>query len=70
MSYDQTLGKRIATARRKCGRSEEEVAGMIGVPVNFYQAWEAGIRTLRVNELILLAVALDTTPNELLDWEE
>lgn len=69
MNFDHKLGIRITEARYKINRMPEEVARMLDVPLARYIAWENGVRPIKVNELVLLAMVLETTPNELLDWE-
>ena len=57
------------TTNWELDRRPEEVARMLDVPLARYIAWENGVRPVKVNELVLLAMVLETTPNDLLDWE-
>lgn len=46
-SYRQSLGAALVRARRGMGKSQEEVARAIGVPLGVYGGWERGKKAPR-----------------------
>ena len=60
------IGERIRALREKSGKSQEDLAGMIGMGKNTVARWEREELTPRGTSLAKLAKALDTTSMYLL----
>ena len=60
------IGERIKALREKSGKSQEDLAGMIGMGKNTVARWEREELTPRGTSLAKLAKALDTTSMYLL----
>ena len=61
------LGANLRDARKKLGLTQEEVAERSGVHPTEVSRIEAGKRDPRVSTLKRLAVAVETTPGQLLN---
>lgn len=61
---------RIKELRFKKGYSQLELAAILGITRQSLYNYESGIREPNNDLLVKIAIALDTTPNELLDWTE
>lgn len=61
----KALAERIIAARKAAGKTQEEVAGLLGLSRPTYIAVEKGLRPVQPQELIKLAPFLGRTVNEL-----
>jgi transcriptional regulator with XRE-family HTH domain len=67
----QRLGERLLLTRRRKGLSQGELAQVAQVDLSLISRIERGIKpSLSVEVLGRLATALDTSPNDLLGWDE
>jgi transcriptional regulator with XRE-family HTH domain len=67
----QRLGERLLLTRRRKGLSQGELAQVAQVDLSLISRIERGVKpSLSVEVLGRLATALDTSPNDLLGWEE
>lgn len=65
--YDlSSVGERVKELRKKSGKTQEEVSGVLGMNLKTYQAVEGGRRVGRVDTLCMLAEYFDTTVDYLL----
>jgi len=58
---------KIKVLREKAGLSQQEVAKTVGVAKSTYSLYEAGKREPDVLKIKAIALALNTTPDDLLD---
>lgn len=66
LALSRDIGKRIRGRRKKCGISQETLAGLVGVTLSSVQQWEYGyIRPLPAN-LLALADALGCRVEDLI----
>jgi transcriptional regulator with XRE-family HTH domain len=63
---DQQIGQRIAAARQAAGLTVRDLAHRLGWPHTTLSNYEVGRRSLPVNRLYEIAVALQRTPASLL----
>jgi len=63
------IGKNIYTAIKSKGITQTELAKQLGVKQNTVSQWVNGINEPNCQTIIQLCHILDTTPNELLGWE-
>ena len=62
---------RIKELRKAKGLTLEEVGNMVGVGKSTVRKWETGIiANMKRDKIAALARALDTTPANLMGWEE
>ena len=67
----QRMGERLLLARRRRRLSQGELAQLAQVDLSLISRIERGVKpSLSVEVLGRLAAALDTSPNDLLGWEE
>ena len=50
-------------------KSREEFAEVLGVSKYTFRSWETGVTTMNIEQLWQCCVALNVSPNEMLDWE-
>lgn len=63
------IGVRIHNRRLELEKSVENIAGLTGISKAKIRKYENGVTsTITADELVLLAIALDTTPNMLTGW--
>lgn len=67
---DDVIAIRVRERIEELGLTQREAASRSGITERMMWKTIAGQRRLRVAELVPLAKALDTTPNELLGWSE
>jgi transcriptional regulator with XRE-family HTH domain len=65
-----TLGERLHLARRRLRLSQAQVAARVGVTPQAVSQWEHDCATPPVGRLAQLAAILETTPNDLLGWDD
>jgi transcriptional regulator with XRE-family HTH domain len=64
-----TLGERVLLARRRKGLSQGDLAKLAPCDLSLISRIERGVKpSLSVEVLCRLALALDTSPNDLLGW--
>lgn len=66
MRTQDTMGRRIAEARRRTGYSQKQMADKIHVEPNTMSAYESGIRRPSLEVLILMARTLRVSTDYLL----
>ena len=59
---------KLKALRKAAHVSQEELAEKIGISARSIGAWERGQTTMNAEQLWNCAVALGTTPNDLLGW--
>ena len=59
---------KLKALRKAAHVSQEELAEIIGISARSIGAWERGQTTMNAEQLWNCAVALGTTPNDLLGW--
>jgi len=64
LTIDEYVGERVLTARRLLGLNQEDVAGSIGLTVEYLDRAERGLEELTANQLHLLAKRLDVRIGE------
>jgi len=65
------LPDRLKSRRKELGLTLLQVAKRVGISEGTVQRWENGvIKSLRYENVVKLADALDTTPAYLMGWEE
>lgn len=62
-----TLGRRIATLRKERGWTQYDLAAEVGVYWQSVGSWERGRKVPSLPSVIRLIVALETTPDALLE---
>lgn len=67
MTLGKQIGKRIATARKKQGMTQEDLAGAAEIDRSFLSEIENGHKNLSVETLKKIADALSIKPSKLLD---
>jgi len=67
----QKLGERLLLARRRKGLSQGDLSKLAPCDLSLISRIERGVKpSLSVEVLCRLARALDTSPNDLLGWEQ
>ena len=67
----QQLGERLLLARRRRGLSQGDLSKLAHCDLSLISRIERGVKpSLSVEILCRLALALDTSPNDLLGWEQ
>ena len=67
----QQLGERLLLARRRRGLSQGDLSTLAHCDLSLISRIERGVKpSLSVEVLGRLALALDTSPNDLLGWQE
>ena len=67
----QQLGERLLLARRRRGLSQGDLSKLAPCDLSLVSRIERGVKpSLSVEVLCRLALALDTSPNDLLGWEQ
>lgn len=61
---------KIKELREKKGLTQKELARLMGVSHNTISGYETGYRKPDIDKIIELSLILDTTPDELLNFEE
>ncbi len=65
------IGKRIKALRYEQGMTLEELGNRVGVGRSTVRKWEEGIiQNMRRDKIVLVAKALDTTPEYLLGYND
>ena len=64
--FNWEIGGRIAEARRKIGFTQQELAEMIDVSVQFISAVERGINGVRISTLAKICKSLETSADFIL----
>ena len=71
MEKNYKLPDRLKSRRKELGLTLLQVAKRVGISEATVQRWENGaIKSLRYENVVKLADALDTTPAYLMGWEE
>lgn len=65
---DMKHPNRLRTFRKAAGKSQEQVAGHLGVSVKTVSAWETGRVELKADYLVELSTYLGCTPNDILGF--
>lgn len=65
MTLAQRFGRKLFTARRRLGVSQEALAGFAGLHRTEVQKLEAGLREPRLGTIVRLAYGLGIDPGEL-----
>ncbi len=66
----ERIGRNVKKLRLKKGLSQEALAEKAGISLRTLQRIEKGETTPRGDTLQRLAMALETSPDELIDWQE
>lgn len=66
----QSVGSRIASARRFAGLTQGDLGAACGVHLQTISKWERGIRTPNAEEIVLIARATNSSPNFLLGYSD
>lgn len=64
------LAIRLTRARDAAGLTQDQAAAYVGTSGSTYRRWERGELEPTVSQLVTAAVALDTTPQALIDGTE
>ena len=65
------IGAKISSLRKGKGLTLAELGQMVGVGASTVRKWETGfIENMRSDKIEKLATALDTTPADIMGWEE
>lgn len=64
------IGENIREGIKQLGLTQSKLAVILGVKQNTISQWINGINEPSCDMIISLCKALDTTPNELLGWED
>ncbi|WP_417831867.1 helix-turn-helix domain-containing protein [Terasakiella sp.] len=67
MTIEEQLGQNIKEKRIACGMSQFELAEKMGTEQTYISKLEAGKKKLRVDTVVRLALALNTTASDLLN---
>lgn len=67
---EKQLAKRMRELRERTGRTQQEVADLLGVGRQTYNAYESGTNTPKTENILQIARILRTTPDYLLGWDE
>ena len=62
------FGKRLKEQLALSGMTQKELAEMVSTTQGNVSNWVTGRNELTVKQLVKICIALDTTPNELLDF--
>jgi transcriptional regulator with XRE-family HTH domain len=65
---DQEYGRRIRAFRLQRNLSQGDLAGKLGVSFQQLQKYERGTNRITVARLEQIAIALGTTPHEIMGW--
>jgi transcriptional regulator with XRE-family HTH domain len=66
--HDQEYGRRIRAFRMQREFSQTDLADKLGVSFQQVQKYEKGTNRITVSRLEQIALALETTPHELMGW--
>jgi transcriptional regulator with XRE-family HTH domain len=66
--HDQEYGRRIRAFRMQRDLSQSDLAEKLGISFQQVQKYEKGSNRITVSRLEQIAVALGTTPHELMGW--
>ncbi|MDR3376712.1 MAG: helix-turn-helix transcriptional regulator [Ancalomicrobiaceae bacterium] len=61
----KVVGEVLADFRKQRGLRQQDLAGLLGKPQSFVSSYEAGQRRIDILELLRIASALGTAPNEI-----
>lgn len=67
MTIEEQLGQNIKDKRIACGMSQFELAEKMGTEQTYISKLEAGKKKLRVDTVVRIAAALETTASELIN---
>ena len=70
MEISKKVGENLKEARKAKGYTQKEVAQKFFMTQQQYSRFENGVFELNYNQLFELCKLLDTTPNELFDFDE
>ena len=65
----QTVGNNIKQARKYKSLTQTQVAKLLNMTQQQYSRFENGIFELNYNQIVQICKLLDTTPNELFNFE-
>lgn len=66
ITYAAVLGKVVQSNRERSGKSQAEVAAILGISQSAYSKWEVGDTTLSVLQLRTLAQLFGTDPGTMM----
>lgn len=69
MSIAQTVGEKIKQARKLKGLTQKQVADVFHMTQQQYSRFENGVFELNYQQIIDICKLLDTTPNELFNYD-
>ena len=69
MSIAQSVGERIKQARKLKGLTQKQVADIFHMTQQQYSRFENGVFELNYQQIIDICKLLDTTPNELFNYD-
>lgn len=69
MSIAQSVGERIKQARKLKGLTQKQVAAVFHMTQQQYSRFENGVFELNYQQIIDICKLLDTTPNELFNYD-
>ena len=64
------LAKNLKKRAKELDLTDAEIARRTGLPVRRYGHYATGYREPNLDTLLVICEALDTTPNDLLGWQE
>jgi transcriptional regulator with XRE-family HTH domain len=67
---DGYVGQRVRQLRMQIGLSQQQIGEALGISFQQIQKYEKGTNRLSAGRLIELAVALNTTPHDLLGYDD
>lgn len=65
----QIVGNNIKIARKYKGLTQTEMAKLLNMTQQQYSRFENGVFELNYNQIVQICKLLDTTPNELFNFE-
>ena len=68
-NISKIVGENIKIARKAKGLTQSQVAQTLNMTQQQYSRFENGIYELNYSQIIAICKLLDTTPNELFDYE-
>ena len=69
MNLAKSVGERIKQARKFKGLTQKQVAKILRMTQQQYSRFENGVFELNYSQIIEICKLLDTTPNEIFDFD-
>ena len=69
MEMSQIIGNNIKIARKYKGLTQTQVAKLLNMTQQQYSRFENGVFELNYSQILQICKLLDTTPNELFNFE-